>query len=1248
MVTYSESPLGDLLFENHPLPLWIYDLQNLAFLAVNHAAIKKYGFSREEFLKLTIMDIRPSEDVLALLELVSGERPFLRNSGIWHHRMKNGLIIDVEISSHLLTFDGRDAALVVIQDVSDRKRAEEQAQLHENRFTNFVNSAMDAVISLNNQHQIVLFNPTAQRMFGFHVDEILGRPLDVILPEQFHAVHKRHMERFHETGITTRAMHGFSRLTGKRKNGQEFPLEASISQIDIGGEKLFTAILRDVSEAQQAEMALRESEEKYRAVVENANDGITIIQHGQVSYVNPKLAEMRGEDASKLLGQRFEIFVEPTERAKIIARYRRRLIGLQADTTYETTLLRQDNTQVPVELTTNLITYQGEPAEIVIVRDISERKLTEESIKRQLQEMIVLNTVTTAGAEAQDIDELATRITDAIGQTLYPDNCGILLVDHEKKIWWPHPSYQRINAVNPMATYSLSQGVAGKVMRNGERAWLGDVRKEPAYVEATSGILSELAVPIFANGKVFGCLNVESRQLNAFSEHDERFVRTVAESMSTAVEKILWLEMEKQRRKEAEALRESTLALTYSMEPEKLYETILDTLQKLIPYDSASIELTTGNSLEIVAGRNIPSRIIGTRYADAPEKWGDLEKLRNPVIIPDVQSDDRFVKFEGTNYIRGWMGIPLFAHDKLIGYINLDSRTANFYGPSHISMAQIFGNQAAIAIENMLLFQESVQQARESSAIAEIGRDISGILQLGTVLEKISIHAKTLLNAETAAVYLPEAQGQALQAVTAVGLDSAAIRNYPLQIGQGILGSIAQRKYGEIVNDTFTNPRAITIQGTEKNPLEHIMGVPVLSQEQLTGLIAVWRTGAGQEFKPRELDFLNSLAQQAAVAIENARLFENTRQRLAEIEGVHTVSTALRSAQTLDAALPIILDQLVELLNAGGACLEMIDATTNEIVTAMGYGGWVHVMGMRTPQGSGVSGHVLATGQPYVSDDVIADGKAAKPDLFAGLHMVACVPVIAQHHPIGTLWIGRQTPIHKEEVSLLAAVGEMIGHAIQRIKLHEQTEQLLDELQIANRELSGAYDTTLEGWAKALELRDKETEGHSRRVTELTLRLAREFGLPEQELVHIRRGVLLHDIGKMGIPDQLLRKSTSLTTDEWIEMRKHPQYAYDLLRPIAYLKPALDIPYCHHEKWDGSGYPQGLKERDIPLAARMFEIVDVYDALSFDRPYRSAWSQAKVCGYLCEQSGKHFDPEIVPVFLKLLDSELSGKSDHLK
>jgi len=244
------------------------------------------------------------------------------------------------------------------------------------------------------------------------------------------------------------------------------------------------------------------------------------------------------------------------------------------------------------------------------------------------------------------------------------------------------------------------------------------------------------------------------------------------------------------------------------------------------------------------------------------------------------------------------------------------------------------------------------------------------------------------------------------------------------------------------------------------------------------------------------------------------------------------------------------------------------------------------------------------------------------------------VPLIAKGQVKGVLEVFHRAPLTSETdwVSFMETLAGQAAIAI-------DNTQLFDNLQRSIADLSVAYDATIEGWSAALDLRDRETEGHSLRVTEMTMQLARSLGIGDAELVHVRRGALLHDIGKMGVPDSILLKPDKLTDEEWVLMRKHPQLAFDMLAPITYLKTALDIPYCHHEKWDGTGYPRGLKGEEIPLSARIFAVVDVYDALISDRPYRRAWTREKTISHIGEQAGCHFDPEVVKVFLKELANE---------
>ena len=224
---------------------------------------------------------------------------------------------------------------------------------------------------------------------------------------------------------------------------------------------------------------------------------------------------------------------------------------------------------------------------------------------------------------------------------------------------------------------------------------------------------------------------------------------------------------------------------------------------------------------------------------------------------------------------------------------------------------------------------------------------------------------------------------------------------------------------------------------------------------------------------------------------------------------------------------------------------------------------------------------------------------------------------------------------------LISSISFSVIAVIIAFILEKDRQDLVD----VNKKLKAAYEATLEGWAKALELKDRDTERHSKQVVNYTLEIARKLGLSEEEISHIRRGALLHDIGKMAIPDRILHKPGKLTDEEWEIMMQHPVDAYKFLSNIDYLRPALDIPRFHHERWDGTGYPYGLVGKEIPLSARIFSVVDVWDALNSDRPYRKAWSAEKTTAYLQEQAGKLFDPDIVLIFLKLLDSEKALTKD---
>jgi putative nucleotidyltransferase with HDIG domain len=263
----------------------------------------------------------------------------------------------------------------------------------------------------------------------------------------------------------------------------------------------------------------------------------------------------------------------------------------------------------------------------------------------------------------------------------------------------------------------------------------------------------------------------------------------------------------------------------------------------------------------------------------------------------------------------------------------------------------------------------------------------------------------------------------------------------------------------------------------------------------------------------------------------------------------------------------------------------------------------------------------------------LPEGRSLPPgaggENFRGYH---AVPLAAKGHLFGVLEVfeRRETTRGPGWYEFLETIAGQLAIAI-------DSRRLLEKLARTNEELEAAYDVTLAGWSRALELRDRETRGHSERVVDLAVRLAREMGMPAAQIVHVKRGALLHDIGKMGIPDQILLKPGPLTEEEWGVMRQHPKLALELLSPIEFLAPALDIPYGHHERWDGTGYPTGLAGEAIPLAARVFAVADAWDALRVERPYREVWSAEKVKSYLRQEAGARFDPAVVEVFLGMLE-----------
>jgi PAS domain S-box-containing protein/putative nucleotidyltransferase with HDIG domain len=367
---------------------------------------------------------------------------------------------------------------------------------------------------------------------------------------------------------------------------------------------------------------------------------------------------------------------------------------------------------------------------------------------------------------------------------------------------------------------------------------------------------------------------------------------------------------------------------------------------------------------------------------------------------------------------------------------------------------------------------------------------------------------------------------------------------------------------------------------------------------------------------------------------ERKQAEQKIRRQIDYLTALQDIDRIIASAVDLHLSLNALIAKARSLLAVDAAAVLLIDYSMNALEIAAGGGFRTNMAAgstirldethagrvalerhiVKIPDLKSEAGHPFMTGYLNGEDFVSYHG----------------VPLVIKGRVIGVFEVFQRSLIKRDQ-EWLDFLNALAGQAAIAIS----SAQLFESLQQSNSELTQAYDATIEGWSRALDLRDKETEGHSLRVTEMAVELARAFGLNDAELVQVRWGSLLHDIGKMGVPDGILLKPSALTEDEWVAMRKHPTFAYEMLAPIRYLRLALDIPYCHHEKWDGSGYPRGLTGEQIPLTARIFAVVDVWDALTSDRPYRPAWTEEKALEYIRATSGAHFDPQVVEAFMQV-------------
>ncbi len=530
---------------------------------------------------------------------------------------------------------------------------------------------------------------------------------------------------------------------------------------------------------------------------------------------------------------------------------------------------------------------------------------------------------------------------------------------------------------------------------------------------------------------------------------------------------------------------------------------------------------------------------------------------------------------------------------------------------------------------------ESRRQAARAEALLRVAGRLNAQLDLTTVLNAICAETARALMVPAVSVGLYDVERDVIVNIASLGFSPDAAQQLPTTLRVYYADMARGQGPFIVIPDISQFNDLPDIEFFRSNGVRSLAAVGMIRAGELIGTLAIFATSAARTFAPDELQLLQGLSDQAAQAIVNARLLAQSERRLGRSQTLLQIDAAIAGSFELQPTLDAIVDGAFAGLGVDAIDILLLDVPSQMLEFAVGRGFLNPALRQtRRRMGEGNPGRAaLERVTVYIADLNTTHQASGRTALLIGDHFKSYygVPLIAKSAVLGVLEIFHRTTLagDAEWLEFMSALAGQAAIAIDEARLFEA-------LKHSNADLAHAYDTTLEGWSRALDLRDKETEGHSRRVTEMTLRLAREgLGLSAAELVQVQRGALLHDIGKMGIPDSILLKPDKLTEAEWSVMRRHPSYAYDLLSPIEYLRPALDIPYCHHEKWDGSGYPRGLRGEQIPLAARLFAIVDVWDALRSDRPYRAAWPEARVREHIRALGGSHFDPQLVELFLRI-------------
>ena len=529
---------------------------------------------------------------------------------------------------------------------------------------------------------------------------------------------------------------------------------------------------------------------------------------------------------------------------------------------------------------------------------------------------------------------------------------------------------------------------------------------------------------------------------------------------------------------------------------------------------------------------------------------------------------------------------------------------------------------------NSQLDHAATQRLNHLETVNKLSTALRVAMTIDEMLPILANETRAVIEGSAVTVWLYDRLRSELQQVAASGFPNMNIRLKP---GEGIAGQVFLSGVAHVSREFKTDPR--TYESARDRVPAGLAGaaVPIRAAQTVIGVLFV-SVQLPRQLSDDQVQLLATIAEIAGIAIHRLHLHLQTERRLQRLSALRVVDMAIHARLDQNVVLNIILDQTISQLRVDAACIVLFDEHTQRFTFAAGRGFTSRAIEQKRVASEEELAARAAMERQTIRVPVLAEASPAFATLLAAEKFIAyfAIPLVAHGRVNGVLEIFQRAALNPEQEWI-----DFVEMLATQAALALENATRLNELGRPSTDLEFAFDAVIDAWAHALDARDGDPAGYSARVAEETVRLARARGVAEKDLPQIRRGALLHDIGMMRVPDHIRLKQGALTDKEWEIVRQHPVDAYELLSGIGYLRAAMDIPYCHHEKWDGTGYPSGLRGERIPLAARIFAVVDVYFALRADRPHRPGLSERNALQRIQSLAGSHFDPRIVEQFIKL-------------